>query len=328
MAFCDFVVKHEEGVDSPEQLTRRILYSIIISRIKHKKPVVIFVGGDSGEGKSLSVLRLQEILMEIQGLEFRKFLEAMNVFTPLEYAEKLGKLLYDKEFKKANTVCIHEAREVVKAKNWQSFLVQAVADVNAMSRSIKRMCIFIVSQFIRDISNDIRYTLNYYMIVRRPKGKRARLYINVMWKDDRDLEKPKLRKRKLSGYLVDKRGKYHRFVPQYLELKKPSKDIIDAFEKADYKAKAEIIRRKLNRLVDEMKAEIGEESGQISAMVDYYVSHPDSLGLIGKRRKGKWRLNVNARDMHNLSVDDARLFEGRLNEALKEKGMLSEELVV
>ena len=325
MAFCDFVVKYNPDTDSQEELTKRILYSVIIKRLKAKKPAVIFIGGDSGEGKSLSSIRLLELLCEVQGLALKDFFNDINVYTPIEYPTKLDNLLYDKRLKKVNLIVIHEARELVKAKNWQKFLTQAIADVNAMSRSIKRLCTIIISQFIRDITTDIRYTLNYYMVVRRPKGRPARVYINVMWKDDRDLEKPKLRKRKLSGYLVSPTGKYRRFVPRYLELRKPDKELVKIFEKSDKEAKTEIIRSKLNRLIEEMRQEMDTDNNKIDLMVDFYSKNTSNLQLITRKYKGSLRVNSNFKDMHDITNEEARKFEKLLNERLKKKGEIKDD---
>lgn len=325
MAFCDFVVKYDPLTDTSEELTKRILYAVIIKRLKYNKPAVMFIGGESGEGKSFTALRLQQLLLEIQGLSLDQYIHNINVYQPIEYPQKLDKLLYDKDLKKVNIICMHEAREVVKAKNWQSFLTQAVSDVNAMSRSIKRLCVMIISQFIRDITNDIRYTLNFYCVVRRPKGKHARLYINVLWKDDKDLEKPKLRKRKLQGYLLMPNGSRRRFMPEYLELKQPKKEIVEAFETADREAKTLIIRSKLNKLVSEMKQELGEESTKINSMVEFYTTHQESLQLIGKQYKKGWRLRPEVRSMHDLDPNEVKVFESKLNDKLEKLGFFKEK---
>lgn len=321
MAFCDFVVKYNPETDSVETLTERILYSIWIKRIKANKPAVIYLGGDSGEGKSLGALRLIQLLLKIQGLDLKDYLSDINVYNPSQYPEKLDRILFDKTLKKLNIICVHEAREVVKAKLWQSFVTQAVADVNAMSRSIKRLIFIIISQFIRDITPDVRYTINYYCMVRRPKQKRSRLYIHVMWKDDRDLEKPKLRKRRLSGYLVDPEGRYTRFVPEYLELRMPDKEIVKEFEKQDREAKGVIIRNKLNRLIKEINRE-NQIDTKIPAMVQYYTNNLDNLKLIGIRKRGTWRVRPEFKKMHDLNPNEAREFQEQLNKVLKEKGVM------
>jgi hypothetical protein len=321
MPLADFVVRYDPSKDSMEDVGYKIIKSVILNnRIKNKKPAVIFVSGDSGEGKSISGgLKLQEVILALQGIDIRKYLHDINVYTPLEYPQKLKRLLYEKHLKKVNVIALHEARDVVRAKNWQSFIAQAVADVNAQSRSIKRMVFIIISQFIRDITTDMRYTLNLYIKVYRPQGRKARLYINVMWKDDRDLEKPKLRKRKLRGYLVYPNGRYRRYVPEYIEVTIPDKDIVQAFEEADRKAKSIILDKKMDILIKEMELESGMANRKIESMVDWYVKHPDQLALIGKRYRGKWRLREEFGTMHELTKDEKKNFEALIGEKL-EKG--------
>lgn len=324
MAHCDFVVKYDPDKDTDYDITKRILYTLFIKRIKNKKPVICFIGGDSGEGKSRSTIRLQQILAESQGYDIRPYFDAMNVYTPLQYPDKIEKLLFDKEYKKANMITMHEAREVVAAKQWHSFLTQSVADINTMSRAIKRLIVFIVSQFIRDITNDVRYTLNYYCIVRRPLGRKPRLYISVMWKDDRDLEKPKLKKRKVAGYLVYPDGTYRRYVPQYLELSNPDKDLIERFDKSDYEAKSGIIRGKIDKLMEEMRLDADDSNAKLDAMVNFYVEQPQQLSLLGRRYRGKWKLTPKARELHSLNDYEARKFEEKLGVAIKKKGLIVE----
>lgn len=320
--YFDFAVDYDPDKDSGEDLTKRILYSLIIKRIKAKKPTVIFMGGDSGEGKSYSALRFQELLMELQGLDIIKHIEDINVFTPLEYPKKLDKLLFDKNLKPVNIICMHEAREIVKAKKWNTFLNQAIADVNAMSRAVKRLCFIVISQFIRDISTDIRYTLNYYITVHRPIGSKARLYISVLWKDDSDLERPKLRKRGIKGYLRYPNGSYRVYRPTYLELSKPSKELRELFNKKDFEAKAKIIRRKVEKLIGEMSIEMEVETKKVDTMVEWYISNQDNLTTIGKRYRNKWKVKPEVKIMHDLSDLEAKDFEQKLNQKMKERGMI------
>jgi len=320
MPACDFCIKFNPDTDTEEDIVNRIMYVLFIKRLKGRKPAVGFIGGDSGEGKSWATLRIMEILLKIQGLSLNKYIHDVNVFTPLEYPQKMRRILFDTDLKKVNVLAMHEAREVVKAKQWQSFLTQAVGDVNAMSRSIKRLAIIIVSQFIRDITTDIRYTLNYYMKVSRPIGQKARLYIYIMWKDDRDIDKPALRKRKLQGYLVYPNSKYVRYVPQYIELSKPSKEVRDAFDKADTEAKAGIIKNKLNKLLEEIQEDLGQESNKVVSMVEHYSKGGlDRLAEIGRVYRGRWRLHKGIREMHGLSDSEASVFEQKMHDFWKGK---------
>jgi len=326
MVFTDFIVKYDPAQDSMVELTKRILYSLFIRRIKANFPVVCFIGGDSGHGKSLGIVKLQEVLLEIQGLKIRDYMKDMNVYTPIEYPEKLSALLNDKRLKKCNIIAMHEAREIIKAKMWQSFLATAVADINAEVRSVKRLIIFICSQFIRDITTDMRYTLTYYITCRRPMGgnRRVRAQISIMWKDDRDLEKPKLRKRRISGYIVYPNGRRRRYNPRYLEIPMPDRDLVKQFEHEDREAKKAILERKIDKLIKEMRLELEEGDTKIDAMVSWYSLNMDRLQLIGKLSRGKWRVNPQIKDIHNLTKAEVNKFQAKLNDALIAKGIMAE----
>ena len=314
---CDFRIRYVPAKDTQEDLIKKILYVLILKRLKHNKPAVTFVSADSGEGKSLCTIRLEQLLLEMQGLNIKDYLHDINVYTPLQYPQKLDRILTAKELKQVQFICMHEAREVIKSKRWQDFVTQAVADVNAMSRSIKKLGIFIISQFIRDITTDVRYTINYYIKVTRPLGKRARLYIYVVWKDDRDLEQPKLRKRKLKGYLVYPNGKHKEFSPKYLEMRLPDKDIVKEFEEKDKESKLHIVRGKLEKMIKSMEKETDSNQGRVKKTLDFYMNNPDSLKLIGKKRGNKWKLTPKAREMHDFTKEEAASFEHMLNEKLK-----------
>lgn len=336
MYFCDFQIKYDPWKDTKEDITKRIIYYLILRRINGRKPVVMFISGDSGEGKSWGVLRLQEILLECLGLDPIEMLNAVNVYTPIEYPKKLRALLFPKEatkdndmrkkLKAANILAVHEARTLIKSKKWQAFTNQAVSDVNAMSRSIKRICFMIVSQFIRDITTDVRYTLTYYCRMNRPINRAARMYWEVMWKDDRDLEKPKLRKRKLVGVLVSPGGNYKKFYPKYIEMNKPSKEMRDMFEANEFESKGKIIHSIMEKMVKEIELEHGLGEQKIEAMVDWYTKDLDNLYLIGKTNtKGNWKIKKEVANMHDLTPSELREFESKLNTKLIKKGQLRKE---
>lgn len=320
--YNDFHIKYDPAIDTQDDIIKRILYVMYIKRLKAKKPAITFLCGDSGEGKSMGYLRLCELMLEIQGLKLCDYMSDVNVYVPLEYPQKIRRLLHEKELKGIPFIAMHEAREVVKAKMWQSFLTQAVADINAMSRSIKRLAIFIISQFIRDITPDMRYTINYYMKISRPIGMKSRLYWYIFYKDDRDPDKPKLRKRKLSGTLIYPNGRHKRFKPKYIELSMPSHEVVKIFEEKDREAKTDIINRKIDKLIKEMEQELGTKDIKIDHMVKFYTDNLDSLRLIGKRRKKSWAILPEFKKMHDLTPTEAKDFQNKLNEKLKNMGVI------
>lgn len=319
MAYNDFVVKFDPDKEPEENLSKKIIHSLFINRMRYRKPAVCFIGGDSGEGKSWAVLRIQEILCELMGTDSSAFLDVMNVYIPIQYPEKLQKILYDKEYKKCHVIAIHEARDIIKAKLWHGFVSMAVADVNAQVRAIKRLAIFIVSQFIRDITNDMRYTLTYYCTVFRPLGGAAQLIIYKMWKDDRDLEHPILRKRRIAGTIIYPNGRRRYITPKCLMLSMPTKENRERFDKADREAKAGIIHNRLERMIKEMELELKVGNPKVDAMVKFYSENPDSLRLIGRAVRGTWKLNKNVIGMHDLTASEFKDFQTKLSTALKSK---------
>lgn len=322
MVWCDFRIKYDPSVDTKSDLARRVLYALIAKRLKGRKPAVIFLCGGSGEGKSYSAMAVQKVLLEFEGLQLKEYLNHINVYVPVQYPEKLKSLLWEKDLKGVKVICVHEARDLIKAKMWNSFVAQAIADVNAQSRSIKRMCVMIVSQSLKDITNEMRHTLNYYVKVSRPIGKKARLYWQVVWDDDRDMEKPRLRKRRLYGQLVYPDGRHRPFSPKYIEVGMPDRDVIEEFEKNDVKAKSQILKHKLSKLVKEMRGDLELGDVKVDSMVEFYSKHPDSLSLIGKWWGKKWRVKPQVKEMHDLTVDEVKLFQDKLNEKLKEVGQI------
>lgn len=321
MAFCDFVIKFNPEKDTAIDIGERIIYSLFINRIKAKKPAVTFISGDSGEGKSYTAIKLMEVLYTIQHIDPVKYMDISNIYTPLEYGTKVDKILNDKEYKKANVLIVHEGRVLIKANKWHSYLNQSVSDINALSRSVKPLINIVLSQFIRDIDPSVRYTITYYCKVSRPRNQPTRLYINKLWKDDRNLEKPVLRKRRLSGYLVYPNGKYKHYMPEYIELSKPSKELIDIFKQQDKESKQKIIKNRTDKLMKELQQDFNVESKKVETMVNWYLNNPEAFSKIGKQYKNKWRIKPDIREMHELTLNEAKDFETLINKKLKERGI-------
>lgn len=328
----DFCIKYNPlAGETQEDIAKKLLYTLIIKRIKAKKPTVWFIGGDSGEGKSSTGLKVQDLLCNSMGIDLLDVLQTMNVFHPIEYPEKLDNLLYskDKTIKKLPFLCIHEARTVVRSKDWNTMLSTLISDVNAMSRSIKPMCTIIISQFIRDVTTDVRYTLNYYSTITRPlNGGSATLRISKLYKDDSDLEKPKLKKRRLQGYILTAKVKNPQSEDDYernwtildsLQLSKPRAEVYKKFEELDKSGKSVQIRDKVNKMIDHMKMEMGVQDSKVSKLAEFYLKDLNSLSSVSKKIRGNWRINSKARDMHNLDKKQTTELESMINEKVKGK---------
>jgi len=328
-SFIDFIVDYYPEKESLEDLSQKILIHLFYNRHKANKPTVICVAGDSGEGKSWTVLTIVWILLRHVGIAFKDYVNDVIIYTPMEYRGKVDKLLHAKELKKIFVAVFDEARELIKAKRWQSLLNQVIADVNAMSRKIKPLVFFVVTQSIMDIDKATRHTVTYYAECYRPQGQRVRFDLRRIYKDTRDIENPKLKTRRIYGYVrIHKEGKkpkYEFFMPTSFRFKSPPKEITDIYEPANFEAKSKIIRQKLDLMLNELDKDFKDTFSKVDSMVDWYVSHPDQLSLFVKRARGKVTITKDFKKMHELTDTEGKEFKKRLLEKLQERGLADVE---
>lgn len=277
--------------------------------------------GDSGEGKSYTTAEVVDGLYKDMGLDFAEKLDALTCFTPLEYSKKFKAFLHDKELKPYPIFWVDEGREVVKAKMWSSFINQTISDVNAMARGVKNFIIFWVTQDIGDITKDVRKTIQFYGECSRPKDQKTRLFLYRVWKDTRDIENVKLRKRMLRGIMRDG-GTSRKFIPKF-RIFYPRKEIINPYEKIQKERKARITLRKLEKLQQRLEKEtFGQLDEKIDSMLKHYSENPDALNLILYKKKGKIYVKSDAKKMHELTDEEYKEFGKRIKQELKKGGML------
>jgi hypothetical protein len=151
------------------------------------------------------------------------------------------------------------------------------------------------------------------------------MQIYTIWEDDRDLDNPKLRKRRLCGYLKYPNGKYKKWTPQFLEVRKLDKDIAELLDRADVDAKSGILKGKLNKLMKEMKKDIGNDNNKIDTMVDYYIENNESLQKIGRVKRGKLVIAKDFKEMHALTEYEVKDFTDKLSKRMQEEGIVNEQ---
>jgi len=323
--YIDFVV-HEQA--DPEQTGKHILQHLTVNRLRAKKPCVILVVGDSGEGKSFTALKIAEVVNNYYNVDTLKTINDFIVYTPLEYTQKLDNILHNNEkrqdIKNLRVLMIDEAREVVRSHLWHSFINQAISDCNAMSRRIKPLVIIVVTQFVKDIDSAVRRTITYYGKCARPLTGSTRFDLFRVWKDDHDLERPKLRKRKVKGYIISKQKQYSLYTPEF-EVHLPDKKIINAYEHQNFEAKSKILRKKLEDMLKMLEKDIGHEFDKVHALVNHYINNPDNLRLIITRRYNKIRVKKEFKQMHDLTNIEVSEFEKLILEKLAQKGLAVEQ---
>lgn len=320
--YIDFIIPYDED---PAIMGRNILKNITTNRLKAKKPCIIFIGGDSGEGKSYTGLKIIDAVNTEYGINTLDTLDDSVVYIPIEYLQKLDNILFwkkkqRKDLKNMHVLMIDEAREVVRARDWYTFLNRAISDCNAMSRSIKPMVLIVVSQFIKDIDSAIRYTLSFYVECQRPLTGRTRVNFERVWKNTYDLERPRLCKRPLVGY-IDYGNTMSKFYPRF-EAKMPNKELYKKYDKQSFNAKSTILRKRIEESIQRINKDIGTIYDKVGELVKYYATHPDQMLLIKDPRYKKFRIRTDFKKMHDITSVELKEFEKRLYEKLSEQGII------
>jgi len=185
--FIDFRITVDDEND-PE-LGKKIVEHLTYRKLQAKKPVVWFIGGSSGEGKSYTAIKIMDIVNNLFGIDTVEYLNEQLIYVPIEYATKMNNILFSKDMKKVRAIMIDEGRELLPAKLWYNFVNQAIADINAMSRGVKSLLLIIISQYFKDIDTSVRRTITYYSKCYRPlSGSKVSFTPYTIWEDDRDID--------------------------------------------------------------------------------------------------------------------------------------------
>ncbi|MFW6121619.1 MAG: hypothetical protein ACOC80_12070 [Petrotogales bacterium] len=331
MPIVDFVVPN---FDDPKEIGVKICEQLFVKRIEKKKPTVILCTGDSGEGKSYTALKILEIVNNYFGVKTEDHMENQIIYTPLEYSKKMNAILHDKDKRKLKCLILDEARELVSSHLWYTFVNQAIADVNALHRTVKPLVFVVVVQFIKDIDPSTRRTIQFYMNCQRPMNeKHVTVRMHRLWKDERDIDNPRIKKRKIRGYLYNgdnqtKPTKYMKFVPTRMQITLPEKIVYKQYEKINFERKSEILARKLDRLLHEIEKEAGVKSTRVTDVVNWFMDHPESADMIQRRVGGKTpkcKMKPEFKRMFNLNNTEAADFEKALYQRLKATELVAKQ---
>jgi len=323
--YFDFIIDYD---DDPRIMGMQILQNITVNRLRANKPCILFIGGDSGEGKSCFGLKVLDAVNKSYGVDSYEMLNDSVVYLPIQYLTKLDNCLFYKknnrlELKDLHVLMIDEAREVVRARDWYTFLNRAISDCNAMSRKIKPMVLIVISQFIKDIDSAIRYTLTYYAECVRPLTGKTRVSIERIWKNTYDLERPRLCKRPLVGY-IKYENTQSKFYPRF-EANMPEKKLFEKYDAENFRAKSTILRKRIEETINKMNKDIGSVYDKVEGLVKFYTENPSQLTMIVDPRYKKFRIKKEFRDMHEITRTEQIEFEKRLYQKLTEMGLISKK---
>jgi hypothetical protein len=240
-----------------DHLTDIFFYKSIIEPILNKKMVILFLEGQTGEGKSLTCIslaeHLEDLFCQVRGTNWQ--FDAVNqvIYEPREYNKKIEWWLENPQI----CLVIDELRQLVSQQKWYSLLNQSISEANATYRSLKEKKfgyggVFIYnSQDIGDITKSVRKTINYD--VRLNRDQEVRTFWYEFWWERTNVEKPILRYKRANIKLGDKI-----IVPDEIIIPLPSLKNKHIFENLSVEAKSRILKRKREIILREISKEIGE----------------------------------------------------------------------
>jgi len=314
MPYWDFQINIDK-MENKKNLSEEIIKHITLGRLKADKPCIMMIAGDSGEGKSMTDLRIGEIIEPDLDLEHQV------IYTPYEYPDKMKWILFSKEGKDRHVLIMMEARELIKSTLWYTLINQVIADVNAMSRTIKPIVLILSSQDLADVDKPTRKTLTYYGYCVRPRDHAARLTLYRVCKTRHLVDNPKTHLRKLKG-LVYENGQTTKMEIDKMIMHLPSESLRNRFRELDIKAKTDIINQKLTLLNEALNKEKPNLT-RIEQLVEVIVKDSGILNMFLSRSKdGKIKLKPEFASIYNLDKKDFKEFEKLVEAKLAQVGMI------
>ncbi|HNV61758.1 MAG TPA: AAA family ATPase [Candidatus Cloacimonas acidaminovorans] len=315
----DFMVEWQGTI---QKTTARIFYHLFVKKIKADMPCVILITGKSGRGKSSVALHLADILFQEEGLDFAQYVDKAVVGSIKDFGPKTKAILQLKELKDCFVLIIDEARATVNSSDWASLINRTVAMVNALSRAVKPLMIIIVAQSLKDVDRATRDTIDYYIKVTRTYGHPAKIKIYEFYVDDKDVDKPKTKKKLVRGLITDGAKK------DTIELTKIAfprvrDEVWIPYKKAMIESKNELLEAEFDKLSQALidKNEDGHKE-RVNNLVNFLWSNKYILNNFAKFTRGKW--NLKADFVQNFMVNDSekkeieKLLKGKVNEEKEE----------
>ena len=298
MAHWRFLVKYDGDII---KTTKRIIHALIVNRIKKHKPCVICIVGKSGEGKSNVGLFISDATYELEGIDFVDYVQPTVIMSATEFGAKTRDILRSPELKKAFIIMIDEAKATVNSQDWATAVNRTIAMVNSLSRAIKPMAIIIVAQSLKDIDRATRETIDYYIkVTRDDDGGHAKIY--EFWVDDRDLDRPKTKKRIVSGMIENEKGNIQPYQLNKITFGKVRKDVWNKYNGIMYEAKDKLIEAEFENLDRYMQDKYSnKEIERVVKIAEYLQESPEQINEYGTYKYGKWKLNKEFKTHFNLS---------------------------
>ena len=299
-------------------MTKKILHTLIVKRIRNDKPCVICVVGKSGEGKSATVLSISDAIFELEGLDFSKYVKNCVIMSATEFGPKTRAMLREAFLKEVFILIIDEAKSTVNALDWQTAVNRTISMVNSLSREIKPMAIFVIAQSLRDVDRATKETIDFYVKVTRDQKVHAKIY--EFYVDDHDLDKPKMKKRFVKVLVKDENGNYRPYILKKINFKKTRKEVWDEYKKIVHESKDKLIEQEFDKLDKFLQEKYtNKEMERVIKLAQYMADNPDKTKEYGIFKYRKWKLSSIIADHFNLTPSQSRLLEQQMTQLFKAK---------
>ena len=300
-----------------EDVVAMIFFQLIIHRLRDDKPCVIGIVADSGEGKSNVAIHIIDMIYKKLGIDLMDFIEDTMIMGIEDYGVKVQNMLHDQRLKKCCALIIDEAKATVDSKDWNDMLNRTVSMVNHLSRAIKPLAMFILSQRFRDIDASIRSSLTYYIKVSRPLNEHAWIKVYGFWEDDRDLANPKPRKTIIEGDVVVS-GKYKRIKLSRIVFPKVRKELWTKYTDIMVKAKADVLKEKFDDLrVALEKKYSNKDKGRMANLFNMLVEKDFLRQEYGLYKYKKWKLRDEFMKDFNVDKHQRKELQDKLSQYFK-----------
>ena len=304
----DFQVKWQGDVQST---TNKIIEHLFVNPLKAGMPITIALVGKSRVGKSVFALAVQDAMYKVYGDDFLDILEHVVLIKPVHYATKVKAILKGETpiHKRCRTLQMDEAKFLINSDEWQSLRSKTIRTVAATSATIKPIAFFIVAQMLGDIDSKTRRTIDYLFVITRTPGKKPKVVPYTFYEKIDDLDRVKIKPRRLTGLIEYPNGKFVQYTPTF-RPSLPRQEILDKYHSFEEKDKTEEIFNLLDDIEKESNKLSGQDKIKLKEFAEYLVENPDKLEDIGAVNKsGAWKFSKDALGRYNYSSKEFKEIE-------------------
>jgi ABC-type dipeptide/oligopeptide/nickel transport system ATPase component len=295
---------------SPGQL---LIKKIVERRFEAKKNTVILLVGDTGEGKSYCGAKIAHTIEPKFNYEKQMIYHAGQYKNFMELTVQHRNLF--------RVAFMDEAHTSMPARKWYDFVVYAITTVNAMIRQLKPLCMIMTMPSIKWLESLNRELVNYYGICTRASPySPVKMKLYKFYTNREDVEHSRLYKKKLR-YIHNGRIK----TLSSFQVVKPGEDIIAEYEMWSKKFKADYLKEKLFKLIDDIERVHG--SIDFKTLADFYFNNENAMKQITTFKQDKTRIDMGQLSiLHpNLERREVRELASTIQNELMKRGLSADD---